>query len=343
MAVEHHCRTSVSTVVATEDIRAAAKQMEMDGVGLLAVLEDGRAVGVLTDRDLVLHAADGPRFEVAQAMTTPAIPISTDTPLDEAIESMERSRVRRLLVIDGEGRPYGVLELDDLVRLIGRELAGLADVANAQLSRLPGSSAPATGSGDAARRSTQDSAKHYSKTVVALRPDAPVQRAIEEMKRAAVGSVVVTDERDQPVGIVTDRDLAVRIVSRGEDPKVVTLGDIMSAPAITAEASQPIEEITELMKAHRVRRVPVVQDGRLTGIVSYDDLLVALSDELHGLGRAVQRDVQRESRVAGAEEMRTRASEALREAAHQLGELGEETARKLKEEVDSLRQRLRRR
>ncbi len=337
MAVENYCRRSVSTVVATEAIRAAAKQMETDGVGLLAVLEDGRAAGVLTDRDLVLHAADGPRFEVARAMTTPAIPISTDTPLDEAIESMERSRVRRLLVIDGEGRPYGVLELDDLVRLIGRELAALADVADAQIHRLPGASAPTAGAESGGRRST-----HYSKAVVALRSDAPVQRAIEEMKRAAIGSVVVTDEQDRPTGMVTDRDIAIRIVAQGDDPKVVRLGDIMTAPAITADASQPMEEITELMRAHRVRRVPVVQDGRLVGIVSYDDLLVALSDELRKLGRAVQRDVQRESRVAAAEEMRTRASEALKEAAHQLGELGEETTKKLKEEVDSLRNRLRR-
>jgi len=351
MAVEHHCRRSVSTVVANEAIRAAASQMERDGVGLLAVLEDGRAVGVLTDRDLVLHAAEGPRFEVAQAMTTPAIPISTDTSLDEAIESMERSRVRRLLVIDGEGRPYGVLELDDLVSLIGRELAGLAEVADAQLSTLPDSSAPTAGSGGGARRSAHSSqkhssAKHDSKEVVALRTDAPVQRAIEEMKKAVVGSVVVTDEQDRPVGIVTDRDIAVRIVSRGDDPKVVKLGDIMTSPAITADASQPIEEITELMKAHHVRRIPVLQDGGLAGLVSYDDLLVVLSQELQRLGRAVRRDVQRESRVAAAEEMRKRASEALEEAAHQLGELGElgeETAKKLKEEVEAVRRSLRRR
>lgn len=337
MAVEHYCRRAVSTVVANEAIREAAKQMETDGVGLLAVLEDGKAAGILTDRDLVLHAADGPQSQVGRAMSTPAIPIAADASLEEAIESMERSRMRRLLVIDGEGRPYGVLELDDLVRLIGGELAGLSEVAGAQLDRFSGASAPA---GEPARAGRQGA--HYSKKVVALRSDVPVQRAIEEMKKEVVGSVVVTNEQDQPAGIVTDRDIAMRIVSRGDDPKSVKLADIMTSPAITADASQPIEEITELMKAHCVRRIPVLQDGRLVGIVSYDDLLVVLSDEMQKLGRAVKRDVQRESRVAGAEELRARASDALKEAAHQLGELGEETTKKLKEEVDSLRSRLRR-
>lgn len=337
MSVETYCRRTVATVVADEAIREAAQRMEQNGVGILAVLEDGKAAGVLTDRDLVLHAADGPRFKVSDALSTPAIPVATDASLEQAVDLMVRSRLRRLLVIDGEGRPYGVLELDDLVRLFGREIACLSEVAGAQLPSPSDSSAPVAEPTVVGRPAT-----HYSKEVVALRSDVPVQRAIEEMKKQVVGSVVVTDGQEEPVGMVTDRDIALRIVARGEDPKVVKLSTIMSSPAITCDAMQPMEKIAETMREHGVRRIPILRDGRLTGIVSYDDLLVVLGEELHKLGRAVARDVQRESRVAGAEEMRSRASEALREAAQQLGELGEETARKLKEEVDSVRSRLRR-
>jgi CBS domain-containing protein len=336
MPVEHYCQKVVEKVAPEEGIRDAARRMEAAGVGLLVVLEDGRTAGVLTDRDIVLHAAEESEFRVSDAMSCPAVPIGTAASVEEAVDLMERSRMRRLLVIDGEGRPFGVLSVDDLVRLLGREMAGLASVAEAQITKASGASGADPDPALALRPF-----EHYEKEVVSLRSDAPVLRAIEEMRKSAVGCVVVTDGEGQPVGMITDRDIALRVVARGEDPRRIELAAVMSTPVVSCESTQPLDRIVATMRERGVRRIPVTQGGRLVGLVSYDDLLVVLGEEIAKLGKAVKRDVGRESRIARAEELRASARERLEQAASAIADLGEETGRRLKEEIESLRDRLR--
>lgn len=336
MSVESYCHKPVEKAAPAEGIREAAQRMESAGVGLLAVVDDGRLTGVLTDRDIVLHTADELEFRVADAMSSPPVRIVTGASIGEAIALMARSRMRRLLVVDGEGRPFGVLSVDDLIRLLGREIAGLASVAESQVGR--GTAADAAEVSDAPLLRPFE---HYEKDVVSLRADAPVQRAVEAMRKRAVGCVVVTDAEDRPTGIITDRDIATRVVAGGKDPREVELSAVMSTPVVSCEATQPLEQLVETMRDRGVRRMPVTRGERLVGLVSFDDLLVVLGEELERLGKAIRRDVRRESRAAGAEEMRAQAREKLAEAASMIGNLGEQASRRFKDEIESLRERLR--
>jgi CBS domain-containing protein len=114
------------------------------------------------------------------------------------------------------------------------------------------------------------------------------------MRSSHVGDVVVVDQPDGhkvPVGIVTDRDLAVKVMARETDPAAVTAGELMGAQLVTTGEQDDIYEVVELMRFKGVRRVPVVDEqGGLAGIVSLDDLLNVIGGELTLLGRVISRE-----------------------------------------------------
>ncbi|WP_135303928.1 CBS domain-containing protein [Haloarcula amylovorans] len=103
------------------------------------------------------------------------------------------------------------------------------------------------------------------------------------MKEEAVGSVIIEDD-DRPVGIVTDRDLTLQVLEPRRDPTAVTAEDVMTETPTTVDAETGILEATAKMYEHAVRRMPVVDaDGTVAGIITLDDVLVLLTDELDNL------------------------------------------------------------
>jgi signal-transduction protein with cAMP-binding, CBS, and nucleotidyltransferase domain len=108
------------------------------------------------------------------------------------------------------------------------------------------------------------------------------------MKRESVGTLVVVDAERKPVGIVTDRDLALRVVAEGLDPRATTVGEVMTEHPRWVREDTPIEDATARMRDLGVRRVPVVDArGRLVGILSVNDVLELVTEELSHLGRIV--------------------------------------------------------
>jgi CBS domain-containing protein len=93
------------------------------------------------------------------------------------------------------------------------------------------------------------------------------------MRDHNVGSVVIVEPDGLPIAMVTDRDLAVRVLGAGVDPRM-PMGPRVTRPLISGEPEMELEEAAALMVQHRVRRLPVVEDGALTGIVTLDDIAV---------------------------------------------------------------------
>jgi CBS domain-containing protein len=88
------------------------------------------------------------------------------------------------------------------------------------------------------------------------------------------GEIPVIDLSDQPVGVVTDRDIVCRIVAERKNPTAHTAGSCMTRPVVTVSADAPIDEVFAMMESHQVRRVPVVdEDGCCAGIISQADLV----------------------------------------------------------------------
>jgi CBS domain-containing protein len=94
-----------------------------------------------------------------------------------------------------------------------------------------------------------------------------------QMRERRVGSVVIVDAASSPQAMVTDRDLAVRVLAEGVDP-TGPIGEHASRPLICGEPEMGLDEAAALMVQHRVRRLPVVDAGRLAGIVTLDDIAV---------------------------------------------------------------------
>ena len=140
-----------------------------------------------------------------------------------------------------------------------------------------------------------------NREVVYVNREVTVHAACKLMRHYHVGSLVVVDEIDgkrTPVGILTDRDIVIEIDAMDLDAKVITAGDIMSQELTTVPASQGVFETIEIMRARGVRRMPVVDtDNQLTGIITIDDLLEVLAEELTDVVHIVSREQSHEKRA----------------------------------------------
>ena len=105
--------------------------------------------------------------------------------------------------------------------------------------------------------------------------------AAQRMQARNVGTLVVVDDGGRVAGILTDRDLAVRVVARGVDPNLARVADVMTSDVQTVHSHASIEEAVGLMRERGVRRLPVVDtDATLAGLLSLDDVLTHVADQL---------------------------------------------------------------
>lgn len=123
--------------------------------------------------------------------------------------------------------------------------------------------------------------------VVRVNVDDSIDHVAQTMDDEGVGSVVVIDDGN-PIGIITDRDLTIRVLARDQVPRDATAGEVMSSELITADGATGILELIREMSDNGIRRIPVVEDGELTGIVTLDDLVVLLSMEFQGIGNVIR-------------------------------------------------------
>lgn len=137
-----------------------------------------------------------------------------------------------------------------------------------------------------------------TREVVIAERDTGIVELAKLMRAHHVGDVVVVEKQGDlllPVGIVTDRDIAVELVAAEVDLDSVTTGDVMSPELIIARENEGIWDTLQLMRRKGVRRVPVVnEEGGLEGILSVDDLIDLLAEELDLLAKIAGRGLELE-------------------------------------------------
>ncbi len=115
--------------------------------------------------------------------------------------------------------------------------------------------------------------------------DESAQTAAQRMHTRNVGTLIVLDKGSRPIGILTDRDLTVRVVAKGLDPALAAVRDVMTKTPETVYEDTPIEMALSRMRTACCRRIPVVdEDRKLVGVVSLDDIVDLLSEELSEIG-----------------------------------------------------------
>jgi CBS domain-containing protein len=123
--------------------------------------------------------------------------------------------------------------------------------------------------------------------VVSIAPEINIVEACRLMDTNNIGCLVVQD-RGKLCGILTDRDIALKVTGQSKDPQKTKAREIMSRSPVSIPVDKDLQSLTNLMRIHRVRRIPIV-DGvdEVLGIVTMDDIIARISGEMSDLGNAV--------------------------------------------------------
>jgi CBS domain-containing protein len=115
-----------------------------------------------------------------------------------------------------------------------------------------------------------------------VEPTTTIVDAARLMRDEDVGPIPIV-ENNQCAGILTDRDIVLRVVAEGRDPATTTVGDVASRDLITIDPEQTLDEAARLMAQHQVRRLPVCEeDGNLVGIIAQADLALTAPEKTTG-------------------------------------------------------------
>jgi CBS domain-containing protein len=142
--------------------------------------------------------------------------------------------------------------------------------------------------------------EYCNREVIIVEPTISVTEAAVLMRRHHVGDLVVVEkegEEARPVGIITDRDIVIEVVAQKIDPDSLTVKDIMSTDPVRVAETVSLLDTLELMKQRGVRRVLVIADsGGLQGLLSADDAIELIAEQLNDLTQLVDREITREQK-----------------------------------------------
>lgn len=129
--------------------------------------------------------------------------------------------------------------------------------------------------------------KFCRKPLISIAPETNITEACRLMEQNNIGCVVVQDS-GKLCGLVTDRDIALRVTGAQKEPQKTTVREIMTPDPIRISADKELHHLTALMRAYHVRRVPIVDSfDTIIGIVTLDDLMAQLGGEMSEIGKAI--------------------------------------------------------
>lgn len=123
--------------------------------------------------------------------------------------------------------------------------------------------------------------------VVAVSPERNILEACQLLEKENIGCVVAQED-GKVCGILTDRDIALKVTGQNKDPSQTKVEEVMTPNPIRISVDKSLAELTDLMRSIHVRRIPIVDDrGRAVGMVTLDDLIALLGDEIWDMGKTV--------------------------------------------------------
>jgi uncharacterized protein (DUF2267 family)/predicted transcriptional regulator len=153
--------------------------------------------------------------------------------------------------------------------------------------------------------------------MVVLDSNSSVLEAARAIEHNNIGAVIV-QSKGCIVGLLTDRDLAVRVLGRGLDPEETTLGEVMTTPVVTLAPTDSQNDAIRLMQQRNIRRIPLVEAERVVGIVTLDDLLLDEAAPLDQLAAVVEAQIGEGGPAASLRSPATRRSAARAQATYGL-------------------------
>jgi CBS domain-containing protein len=180
--------------------------------------------------------------------------------------------------------------------------------------------------------------RDYETEVVTVAPETSCFDVADLLDARTVGCVVVVD-KGHAVGIVTDRDLVCRVIAADRDPEKTTAGDVMTRNLVTGSHDDNLEDLLQRMKKHSIRRVPLLENGKLVGLISLDDLLTQLSSFLFNASQGVLGGLHESRRTVRHRRRLEAREDALEELRGQLSDLRGQARRGIRRRLEDLLER----
>ncbi len=269
-ADEAMARRPLVTIDGDETLEKAARLMLEHGVRHLPVVDEGRLVGVLSERDLLsFRGYGGLQAPVSTAMTKEPVTATPEESIAEVAKRMAARKLGCLPIVENE-RILGIITTTDLLSFhVGR-----GDVARAQMRPLEGAA--------------RDLMTHDP---LSIHFDDSLLDAVARMSRRGIRHLPVVDGDSRPIGMLSDRDvrralggIAAREGEADVNRRVTEyrVGDVATLPAMTIEERTSLNTVARRFVDDRIGALAVVDDaGRLSGVISYIDILERLLDEMH--------------------------------------------------------------
>ena len=242
----------VATIRSNKSVLSAAKMMSESNISCIVVVDNANVKGIITETDLLQRIAeqekDFTEIRVSEIMSSPVETIPSDSSILDAGKIMEAKRIKKLPILE-ENRLVGIITQTDLIQAltsygVWSEIEGIMTL-----------------------------------DVVGIQRGATVAEAAEVMASCRISSIVVL-EAEAVVGILTERDLLKRVVAPQQDPACVKVEQIMSSPVQTIPSSYSVFSASGIMKKMHIRRLIVMDNKRLCGILTQTDIFRALERQL---------------------------------------------------------------
>lgn len=249
------------TITPENTLYEAARIMGEKRIGSLIVMKYDTAVGIITERDLlrvvVDHEIDFEKDwlaggvsikeeQVEATMTYPLITISIKASIKDAAQRMIENRIRRLPVRE-HGKVVGIITAADLIRCLPESSENMQPWFEVDY--------------------------FMRKRIITADEETSVEAVAKIMGEESIGSVIIT-RNEEPLGIFTERDLLTKFLAQDKSLKIV-VGEACSSPLITAPVTSTIHDAAAIMTSKHIKRLPIIKDSTLVGILSARDLVEA--------------------------------------------------------------------
>ncbi len=267
--------TRYVAVPADSSVAATVRTMADAGQPCACVVEEERLAGIFTQRDVLMRVIGRPAIwdrPVAEEMTTAVRTMTKSQCVSDGLSIMNDWWVRSVPVLDGSTRLVGNLSYYVVMRLIANLVAARVADASAQPDVQHS-------------LSLIDFAGLHTSTPVTVRADDTVEVAAHHMKARAIGSVLVVDQREHLIGVLTEFDLLMKVGCEQPDLSAAAVGDIMTPEPVALAVRSPIVEAIERMAEREFSHVPLLgASGRPVGVASFRDIAAYLESSLAALG-----------------------------------------------------------
>ncbi len=232
-------------------VSTALQLLRNKNISCVLVLEDREPVGIFTERKVVQLAAEKgtelEKYAVSGIMTSPVLTAAREMDIYSAYNLLSAHKIRHLVVVDDDNKLCGLVTQSNMIDHLGYEYF----IEFKKIYQV------------------------MTRNIFTVSQNYSVEQALQKMARTSTSCLLVA-ENDQPVGIVTERDMT-RMLIDGTDIAKLHIKEIMSHPVFTAHLNLPLLEAARVMKEKRIRRIVVLDEqGKIAGLITQSDIIKGL-------------------------------------------------------------------